>query len=132
MAIDLEKDFHSFHKDVVNQFWTAFHQLEMRVRDSKESLLQDLSSHLSLRDQEFESSKLRLLGGQQDLSQNLTRIEQSFCRALQSGETTVAARIQDQLSEHQASTRMLFENVSARQDAMSSHLKNLVRSTCNL
>lgn len=98
------------------------------MQGSKESLLQDLGPLLSARDQKLESSNLRLVGGQQDLSQTLSRIEDSFSHALWSGETSVAARIQGQLSEQQAATRALFDTVSQRQqDAMHLHLQRLVR-----
>ena len=78
----------------MTQISLGFRQLETFARDSNKSLLQDLGPLLSARDQEFESSNLRLLGGQQDLSQNLKRIEQTFHNALRSGATSVAARIQ--------------------------------------
>ena len=111
----------------MDQVSASYRHLETVVRDSKESLLQDLRSHLSARDDEFESSNLRLLGGQQDVSQNLSRIEQNFSHALLSGGTSLAARIQDQLSGQQTTVRMLFDSVSERQDTMHSHLKHLVR-----
>ena len=98
------------------------------MRDSNENLLQDLEPHLSARDQELESSSLRLLGGQQDLSQNLERIEQNFHHALQRGETSVAAEIQERLSRQQATTHALVDSVSQGQDSMHSHLKRMVRS----
>lgn len=112
----------------MSQISTGIEQLENTVQDSKESLLQDLEPRLSARDQKLQFSNLRLLGGQQDLSQNLNRIEQIFYHALRSGETSVAARIQGQLSEQQAATRALFDTVSQRQqDAMHLHLQRLVR-----
>ena len=116
----------------MSQISASYRQLETVVRDTAESLLQDLRPHLSTRDQKVESSTLRLLGGQQDLSQNLERIERTFNHALRSGETSLAAQIQDQLSGQQATTRMLFESVSQRQDVMHSHLKHLVRSIPSL
>ena len=125
--MDLKADYYRFHRDVVDQIATSYQHLETVVRDSKEDLLQDLQSLLSARDQETESSSLRLLGGQQDLSQNLSRIEQNFSHALSSGGTSLAARIQDQLSGQQTTVRMLFDSVSQRQDTMHSHLKHLVR-----
>ena len=112
---------------MVDQTSTGFRRLETAVRDSKESLLQDLGPLLSARHQEFDSSNLRLLVGQQDLSQNLNRIEQNFYHALRSGEDHVAARIQGQLSEHQATTRALYDCVSQRQQhATHLHLQQLV------
>ena len=106
---------------------TGFQELHTAVRDT-ESLLQGVGPLLSARDQRFESLNLRLLGGQQDLSQNLNRIEQIFSHAIQRGETSVAARIQGQLSEQQAATRALFDTVSQRQqDAMQLQLQQLVR-----
>ena len=111
----------------MGQISTGFQQLQTAVRDTKENLLQDVGPLLSARDQMFESLNIRILGGQQDLSQNLKRIEQSFCHALRRGETSVATRIQGQLSEQQAATRALFETVSQRQqDAMQLQLQQLV------
>ena len=98
------------------------------MRDSRESLRRDISPHLSAKDQDYESSNLRMLAGQQDLSQNLRRIERNFRRALQSGETSVAAQIQEQLSGQQATTRALFDSVSQSQDAMHLHSKLMVPS----
>ena len=98
------------------------------MRDSNENLLQDLEPHLSARDQELESSSLRLLGGQQDLSQNLERIEQNFHYALQRGETSVAAEIQERLSRQQATTHALVDSVSQGQHSMHSQLKRMVCS----
>ena len=126
VAIDLKKDFYRFHEDLVKQISTSFRQLETVVRDSNENLLQDLGPHLSARDQELESSSLRLLGGQQDLSQNLDRIERNFHHALQRGETSVAAEIQQRLSRQQAITRALVHSVSQSQDSMHSYLKRMV------
>ena len=128
IAIDLKNDFYRFHKDVVDQISISFRQLETVVRDSNESLLQDLGPHLSARDQKMESSSLRLLGGQQDLSQNLQRIERNFHRALQRGETSVAAEIQERLPRQHATTRALVDSVSQGQDSMHSYLKRMVRS----
>ena len=128
IAIDLKNDFYRFHQDVVAQISTSFRQLETAVRDSNETRLQDLEPHLSARDQEFEASSLMLLGGQQDLSQNLERIEKFFHHALQRGETSVAAAIQGRLSQQQATTHALVDSVSQGQDDMQSYLKRLVRS----
>ena len=128
IAIDLKNDFYRFHEDVVDQISTSFRQLETVVRDFNETLLQDLEPHLSARDQEFESSSLRFLGGQQDLSQNLKRIELNFHHALQRGETSVAAQIQKRLSQQQAITHALADIVSQGQDYMQSYLKRMVRS----
>ena len=97
------------------------------MRDSNESLQQDLGPYLSARDQELESSSLRLLGGQQDLSQNLERIERNFHYALQRGETSVAAGIQERLSGQQAATRAMVDRVSQSQGSMHSYLKRMVR-----
>ena len=128
IAIDLKNDFYRFHEDVVEQISTSFRQLERVVRDSNENLLQDLGPHLSARDQESESSSLRLLGGQQDLSRNLDRIERNFHHALQRGETSVAAEIQQRLSRQQATTRALVHSLSQSQGSMHSYLKRMVRS----
>ena len=59
---------------------------------------------------------LRLLAGQQDLSQNLHRMEQHFASVLQVGEAGLATRFQKQLPEHQAATRTLFRRVYNRQN----------------
>ena len=128
IAIDLKNDFYRFHEDVVDQISTSFRQLETVVRESNQTLLQDLGPHISARDQELESSSLRLLGGQQDLSQNLQRIERNFHHALHRGETSVAAEIQQRLSRQQATTRALVDSVSQGQDSMYSYLKRMVRS----
>ena len=98
------------------------------MRDSNETRLKDLEPHLSARDQEFESSSLRLFGGQQDLSQNLERIERNFHHALQCGETSVAAEIQERLAQQQATTHALVDSVSQGQDSMHSYLKRMARS----
>ena len=128
MALDLKKDFYRFHENVVGQMSTGFQQLETAVRDLKERLLQDVGPLLSAKDQKFESLNLRVLGGQQNLSQNLDRIEESFNHAVRSGEHSVAARIQGQLSEQQAATRALFDSLSqCQQHAMHLHLQQLVR-----
>ena len=128
IAIDLKNDFYRFHEHVADQISSGFQQLEAVVRDSNETLLQDLEPHLSASDQELESSSLRLLGGQQDLSQNLKRIERTFHHALQRGETSVAAEIQQRLSRQQATARALVDGVSQGQDSMHAYLKQLVRS----
>ena len=62
------------------------------------------------------TSNLRLLAGQQDLSQNLHRIEHNFASVLQDGEAGLATRFQQQLTEHQAATRTLFQSVYNRQN----------------
>ena len=98
------------------------------MRDSNENLLQDLGPYLSARDQELEVSSLRLLGGQQDLSQNLDRIERNFHHALQRGETSVAAGIQERLSRQQAATSAMVDSMSQSQASMLSYLKRMVRS----
>ena len=133
MILDLKKDFYRFHKNIVTQIPAGVRQLENAARDFKESLLNDLEPFLSARNQEFESSNLRLLGGHQDLLQNLKLIERNFHHALRSGENSLAARIQGQLSEQQATTRSLLESVSQRQqDDMHLYLQQLVRPTPRL
>ena len=128
IAIDLRRDFYRFHEDVVDQVSTSFQQLEKAVRDSNESLLHEMGLHLSTRDRELETSSLRLLGGQQDLSQNLERMERNFHHAVQRREASVAAEIQQRLSQEQATTRALVDKVSQSQGSMHSYLKQMVRS----
>ena len=94
----------------------GFSQVETAINDSKETLLRDVKPLVAATSEAAHTSNLRLLAGQQDLSQNLHRMEQKFASALQDGGAGLATRFQQQLTEHQAATRTLFQSVYKRQD----------------
>ncbi len=94
----------------------GFFQVETAINDSKESLLRDVRPLVAATSEAAHMSNLRLLAGQQDLSQNLHRMEQDFASVLQDSEAGLAARFQQQLTEHHAATRTLFQSVYNRQN----------------
>lgn len=94
----------------------GFSQVETAINDSKENLLRDIRPLVAATGETAHMSNLRLLAGQQDLSQNLHRMEQNFASVLQDGEAGLATRFQRQLTEHQAATRTLFQSAYDRQN----------------
>ena len=105
----------------------GFSQVETAINDSKESLLRDVKPLVAAAGEAAHMSNLRLLAGQQDLSQNLHRMEQNFASVLEDGEAGLAVRFRQQLTEHHAATRTLFQSVYNRQnDDMRAQMQLLV------
>ena len=105
----------------------GFSHIETAINDSRESLLRDVRPLVTATSEAAQTSNLRLLAGQQDLSQNLHRMEQNFTSVLQDGEADLATRFQQQLTEHQAATRTLFQSVHNRHnDNMRAQMQLLV------
>lgn len=105
----------------------GFSNIETAINDSRESLLRDIRPLVTATSETAQTSNLHLLAGQQDLSQNLHRMEQNFASVLQDGEAGLATRFQQQLTEHQAATRTLFQSVHNRQnDDMRAQMQLLV------
>ena len=100
----------------MQQISHGFSHIETAINDSRESLLRDVRPLVTATSEAAQTSNLHLLAGQQDLSQNLHRIEQNFTSVLQDGEAGLATRFQQQLIEHQAATRTLFQSVHNRQN----------------
>ena len=94
----------------------GFSRVETAIDDSKESLLRDVKPLVAATSEAVHTSNLRLLAGQQDLSQNLHRMEQNFVSTLQDSGAGLATRFQQQLTEHQVATRTLFQSVYERQN----------------
>ena len=94
----------------------GFSQVETAINHSRKNLLRDIRPLVAATGETAQMSNLRLLAGQQDLSQNLHRMEQNFASVLQDGEAGLATRFQRQLTEHQAATRTLFQSVHDRQN----------------
>lgn len=105
----------------------GFSHIETAINDSKESLLRDIRPLVAATGEVARMSNLRLLAGQQDLLQNLDQMEQNFASVLRDGEAGLATRFQQQLMEHHAATRTLFQSVYDRQnDDMRAQMQLLV------
>ena len=124
---DLRADFFLFHQRLVEQVSGEFRQVEAAISSSKESLQHDVESLSAANGQAAHTSSQRLLAAQQDLSQNLNRIEQNFSSVIDNGGARLASRFQRQLIEHQAATRTLFQSVYNRQnDDLRAQIQQLV------
>ena len=104
----------------------GFPHIETAINDSRESLLRDVRPLVAATGEAAHTSNLRLLAGQQDLSQNLHRMEHNFASVLQDDKSGLATRFQQQLTEHQAATRTLFQSVYDRNDDMRAQMQLLV------
>ena len=110
----------------MQQISHGFSHIETAINDSRESLLRDVRPLVATTSEAAHTSNLRLLAGQQDLSQNLQRMEHNFASVLQNGEAGLATRFQQQLTEHQAATRTLVQSVYDRNDDMRTQIQLLV------
>jgi hypothetical protein len=125
----LRSDFYDFKEKLSSRMSDGFRQLSSAVQGSQELLSRKFEELISGQDTVTQSYHALIVAGQQDLLENLDRMEQNFSETLNDHEVRLANNMKRLFSSHHAAVSAVVDSGFQQSDAATRfQTERLVRS----